>query len=56
VKDPIVEEIREIRRTLEAEFNANPDNLLEYIYAQQRKKPDRLVAREPRRLSRKGVA
>jgi len=56
MKDPIVEEIRKTRRQIEAEFGNDIARLLEHVYEEQRKHPERFVRRQPRRLARKDVA
>lgn len=53
MKDPIVEEIRNARRQIEEEFDNDIDKLLEHVYEEQRKHPERFVRREPRRFCRK---
>ena len=56
MEDPIVEEIRNTRRQIEAEFGNDIARLLEHIYEEQRKHPERFVRRQPRRLTRQSVA
>jgi hypothetical protein len=53
-KDPIVEDIRKVRKQLEKEFGTNQDAFLKRIYEQEKKHSDRLVSRSPRKhLTRK---
>ena len=47
IKDPIAQEVRKARLQLEAEFDNDIDKLLEYIYEQQRKHPERFVRPKP---------
>jgi len=56
MEDPIVEEIRSTRRQIEEEYGNDMDRLLEHVYEEQRKHPERFVRREPRPLARQGVA
>lgn len=53
MKDPIVEEIREIRRQIEREFDDDVNKLLEHIYKQQKAHPRKLASRQPRRLEKR---
>ncbi len=46
--DPIVEETREARRELDAEFGGDMAALLEYLKQLERENADRLVHLEPR--------
>ena len=55
MKDPIVEEIRQIRRQIEKKFGDDPKRLLEYIYKKQSEHPEKLVTHKLRRTN-EGVA
>ncbi|MBM3333851.1 hypothetical protein FJY63_04245 [Candidatus Sumerlaeota bacterium] len=55
MEDPIVEEIRSIRRQIEEEHGNDMDRLLEHVYEEQRKHPERFVRRKPRPLVRQTV-
>jgi hypothetical protein len=55
-KDPIVEDIRKVRKQLENEFGPDQDAFLKHIYDQEKKAKSRLVARSPKKLfSRKAA-
>ncbi len=56
MKDPIVEEIREIRRKIEAENNGDFKQLFLKISESQKKYSDKIVSRKPRSLSQKKIA
>ncbi len=56
MKDPIVEEIREIRRQIEAENNGDFRQLFQKISESQKKHSSKIVSRNPRILSRKKIA
>ncbi len=56
MKDPIVEEIREIRRKIEAENNGDFKQLFLKISESQKKYSDKIVSRKPRFLSQKKIA
>ncbi len=56
MKDPIVEEIREIRRQIEAENNGDFKQFFQKISESQKKHSDKIVSRKPRILSRKEIA
>jgi hypothetical protein len=49
-RDPIVEEVRRIRRQIEAECDNDPQKLYDHMIDVQRKYKDRLVSRAPKRL------
>ena len=48
MKDPIVEEVRKIRRQIEQEFGHDPNKYLDHVYEAQRKHGDRLIRRQPK--------
>jgi len=50
MKDTIVQEIREIRRQIEEEFDHDVNKYLDHIYDAQKKHGDRLVYRKPKPL------
>jgi hypothetical protein len=52
MKDPIVEEVRKIRRKIEADCKRRGISLYEYYLQEQEKYPGRLVNRGPHRLYR----
>ena len=56
IKDPIVEEIRSVRRQLEKEFCNDPNKLLQYIYKRQKRNSDKLISGVPRNLLKVKVA
>ncbi len=56
MKDPIVEEIREIRRQIEAENNDDFKHLFQKISESQKKHSNKIVSRKPRILSQKKIA
>jgi hypothetical protein len=47
-KDPIVEEIRKIRRQIEKENGDDLDRMAEAYYENQRRHPEKYVTRHPR--------
>jgi hypothetical protein len=53
-KDPIVDDVRKVRRRLEKKFGSDREAFLKYIYEQESKSGRRLVSRSPKkRLARK---
>ena len=56
MKDPIVEEIRNIRHEIEKEYNNDTKALIKHILKSQKKHKGKLVSRKTRLLSRKKVA
>lgn len=56
MKDPIVEEIREIRWQIEAENNGDFKQLFQKIFESQKKHSNKIVSRKPRILSQKKIA
>ena len=52
-KDPIVEEVRAVRRDLLEEAGGDLHLLCEYLRKKEQEHKDRLVSRPPRRLVRK---
>jgi hypothetical protein len=46
-RDPIIDEIREVRRKIEAECNDDADKYYEHLLDVQDKYKNRLVRREP---------
>ena len=56
MKDPIVEEIREIRRNIEAENNNDFKQLFQKISESQKEHSNKIVSRKPRILSQKKIA
>jgi len=51
IKDPIVNEIREIRHKIESECMDDPEAFYEWLTASQQKLGERLVCRQPKPLS-----
>ena len=51
--DPIIREIREIRRKIEAEYDNNGDKFYEHILQIQQGYKNRLVRRQPKASLRK---
>ena len=51
IKDPIVNEIREIRHKIESECRDDPEAFYEWLIASQQKLGKRLVRRQPKPLS-----
>ncbi len=47
-KDPIIEELRQIRNRIEAACQNDPQRLYEYLYQMQEKYRSRLVRRKPK--------
>lgn len=45
--DPIIQELREIRRQIEAECGNDPAKYAEFILREQAKHPDRFVCGKP---------
>ncbi len=56
MQDPIVEEIREIRKEIEDEYGNDVKKHLEHIYETQKRHSGRLVSRKPRRIQKRKVA
>lgn len=56
--DPVVEEIREIRRRLSARFDHDPDRLFEHYVEYSKQFEDRLITKDndPRRAQGKSAA
>lgn len=52
-RDPIIEEVRQIRHDIEAECQNDPQKFYEHIQQLQNKYLHRLVQREPRMLIKK---
>jgi len=52
-EDPIIREIREIRRNTEAEYDNNGDKYYEHILQVQQGHKNRLVRRQPKTSLRK---
>lgn len=48
MEDPIVEETREARRQLDAEFGGDLNRLYAYLQEIERENADRVVRREPK--------
>jgi len=48
-KDPIVEDIRKIRKQLEKKFGPDQDAFLRNIYAQEKMTKARIVSRSPKK-------
>ena len=46
--DPIIREIRQIRRNIEAEYDNNSDKFYEHILQMQQGYKNRLVRRQPK--------
>jgi hypothetical protein len=55
-KDPIVEEIRGIRKKLEKAYGSDSDAYLKHVYEQQKKSKIKLVSRSPQKKPLKKVA
>jgi len=53
MKDPILEEVREIRREIEQEFDHDFEKYLAHVYEAQKKHGDMLVRRQPKPLRRR---
>ena len=51
--DPIIREIRQIRRNIEAEYDNNSDKFYEHILQMQQGYKNRLVRRQPKVSLRK---
>jgi hypothetical protein len=49
LKDPIVEEIRKVRKQLETDFNPDQTKFLKQIAEQEKRSKTRLVTREPKK-------
>lgn len=56
MRDPIVNEVRKIRKDLEEEYNNDAGNLLTYIYAEQKKHQDRLTSKQSRKIKQQRIA
>ena len=56
MNDPIVEEIRKIRKDIENEYHNDINKHLEHIYKMQKKHGQKLVSRKPRLILKKKVA
>jgi hypothetical protein len=55
-KDPIVEDIRKVRKRLEKEFGPNKDTFLKHIYSQEKRSQAKFVSRSPKKhLSQKAA-
>jgi hypothetical protein len=48
-RDPIIEEVREVRRIIEAECNDDADKYYQHLLDVQEKYKNRLVRRKPNR-------
>jgi hypothetical protein len=53
-KDPIVEEVRTIRRQIEAEFHNDPEELFRHLQKMEEQFKDRLVCGKPKPLRQAG--
>jgi hypothetical protein len=53
MKDSIVEEVRAIRRQIEAEFDHDMNKYLDHVYEAQKKHRARLVRRQPKPLKQR---
>jgi hypothetical protein len=53
MRDAIVEEVREIRRQIEAEFDHDVNKYLDHVYEAHKKHGARLVRRQPRPLKQR---
>ena len=53
MKDAIVEEVLEIRRQIEQEFDRDVAKYLDHVYEVQRKHGDRLVRRQPKLITQR---
>jgi len=56
MKDPIVEEVRDIRRQIEAENNSDFKQLFQKISESQKEHSNKIVSRKLRILSQKKIA
>ena len=55
-KDPIVEDVRKVRKQLEKKFGSDQDAFLKHIYDQEKKAKARLVSHSPKkRLAHKAA-
>jgi hypothetical protein len=55
-KDPIVEEVRKVRRRLEKQFGPDADSYLNHIYEQQKKSKVKFVSRVHKKPSARKAA
>lgn len=55
-KDPIVEEVRQIRREIERQCGSSPDEYYEHLRRLQQQWQDRLVRREPTVVRKEKIA
>ena len=53
MRDPIVEEVRQVRHQIEADCEDNPDKFYEHIRQEQEKYRNRLVQRKPKPVLKK---
>ena len=53
MKDAIVEEVREMRRQIEEEFDHDVNKYLDHVYEAQKKHGARLVCRQPKLLKQR---
>lgn len=56
MRDPIVEEIRKIRKEIEDEYDNDVKKHLQHIYKTQKKHSGRLISRKPRLIQKNKVA
>jgi hypothetical protein len=55
-KDPIVENVRKVRKQLEKKFGSDQDAFLRHVYDQEKMNTARLVSRSPKkRLTHKAA-
>ena len=51
MKDPIVEEVRAVRRQIEKDFGDDPQRYFDHIYKAQEQHPERQTIRKPLKSS-----
>ena len=56
MKDPIIEEVRRIRKEIESENNNDWNTIEKYLKENQAKRPKRPVVYSPKKLPDRGVA
>jgi hypothetical protein len=55
MKDPIVQEMRDIKRQIEQEFDHDVNRYLDHVYEAQKRHRNKLVRRQPKPLERRRV-
>jgi len=56
MKDPIVDEVRRIRKQIESEHNNDWDALVRYLLEKQSASPAKSASYQPRKLPDRGAA